>query len=71
MKSWPSGRSSASENGSGSGGLGLGFGGAKEMLNCKEDEEEGGEESEQAMMRGRLRRGLSVTEGRAKSEDER
>jgi hypothetical protein len=69
MKSWPLGRASGS--GSGELGLGLGFGGAKEMLNCKEDEEEGEEESEQVMMRGRMRRGLTVREGLERSEDER
>jgi hypothetical protein len=73
MKSWPLGRASASGNGSGSGelGFGFGFGGAKEMLNFKEDEEDGEEESEQVMMRGSVRRGLTVREVLERNEDER
>lgn len=48
-------------------GVGLGFGGAKEMLNCKEDEEEGEEESEQVIVRS----GLTVREALERNEDER
>lgn len=71
MKSWPLGRASGSENGSASGGLGLGFGGAKEMLNCKEDLEEEGEEIEQVMRRGSARSGRRAREGLKSSEDDK
>lgn len=76
MKSWPLGpacRSARVSGWSDSVGLGLGLGGAKEMLNCKEeeevDEEEEEDEEREQEIRGSARKGMSLREWNEEEEE--